>query len=202
MKKNTSFGFTLVETLVAMTIGVVVMIAMGTFARDIFFTNSIQGGSFSTAQDARTIIRTMLNELRSASQGSDGSYPIITAGTSTLTFFSDINGDGNKERIRYFLATTTLNKGVITPTGTPLAYTGSEVISILAYNVRNSSSTPIFNYYNGTFTGTSTPLTQPVSVSAIRLVQINLTLDSDPNRSPLPRTYTTDVTLRNLKDNL
>ena len=196
-------GFTLVETLVAMSISIIVMIAIGTFARDIFYTNSVQSGLFSTAQDSRAIIRTMTNELRSTSPGSDGSYPIVTAGTTTLTFFSDIYGNGIKERVRYFLATTTLEKGVVVPTGSPLSYTlSNESITALAYNVRNGSSTPIFNYYDGTFTGTSSPLTQPVSVNAIRLVQVSLTLDSDPNRSPLPRTYTTDVTLRNLKDNL
>ena len=196
-------GFTLVETLVAMSISIIVMIAIGTFARDIFYTNSVQSGLFSTAQDSRAIIRTMTNELRSTSPGSDGSYPIVTAGTTTLTFFSDIYGNGIKERVRYFLATTTLEKGVVVPTGSPLSYNlSNESITALAYNVRNGSSTPIFNYYDGTFTGTSSPLTQPVSVNAIRLVQVSLTLDSDPNRSPLPRTYTTDVTLRNLKDNL
>jgi prepilin-type N-terminal cleavage/methylation domain-containing protein len=198
-------GFTLFETLVAMSIGVVLLLAVGQFARDIFYDNSAQSGLFSTAQDARTIVNTMVKELRSASPGSDGSYPIVTAATSTMTFFSDINGDGTKERVRYFLATTTpptLKKGVITPTGSPLGYTGAEVITTLAYNVRNTGSTSIFNYYDGTFTGTSSPLTQPVSVSAVRLVQINLILDSDPNRSPNPRTYTSDATLRNLKDNL
>ena len=195
-------GFTLIETLVAMSIGVIIMIAIGTFARNIFFNNSVQSGSFSTAQDARNITRTMVSELRGASPGSDGSYPIVAAGTSTITFFSDINGDGLKEKIRYYLATTTLKKGVITPTGSPLAYTGSEVTSILAYNVRNTASTSILNYYDDNFTGTSSPLTQPVDVSTVRLVQVNLILDADPNRSPLPRTYTSAATLRNLKDNL
>jgi prepilin-type N-terminal cleavage/methylation domain-containing protein len=200
--KSMNKAFTLLETLVAMSIGVIVLIAVGTFAREIFYDNSIQSGSFSTAQDARTIVTTMVQELRSASPGSDGSYPIVTAGTSTITFFSDINGDGTKERVRYFLATTTLKKGVITPTGSPLGYTGSEIITTLAYNVRNVGSTSIFNYYDGTYTGTSSPLTQPVAVTAVRLVQINLILDADPNRSPAPRTYTSDATLRNLKDNL
>jgi prepilin-type N-terminal cleavage/methylation domain-containing protein len=195
-------AFTLIETLVAMSIGVILMIAVGTFARDIFYTNSIQSGLFSTAQDARTIVTTMVKELRSASPGSDGSYPIVTAGTSTIIFFSDINGDGTKERVRYFLATTTLKKGVIEPTGSPLGYTGNEVITTLAYNVRNTASTSIFSYYDGTYTGSSSPLTQPVSVTAVRLVQISLILDSDPNRSPAPRTYTSSATLRNLKDNL
>ena len=196
-------GFTLIETLVAVGISVLVFMAMSTFFRDTLLTNSMSSGLFSTAQDSRSIIRTMVAELRSASTGSDGSYPILTAATNTIVFFSDINGDGSKERVRYFISTTTLQKGVTTPKGSPLSYNGStEVITTLAYNVRNNSSSPIFSYYDGTYTGTSSPLTQPVNVSAVRLVQISLILDQDPNRSPTPRTYTTTVTLRNLKDNL
>jgi prepilin-type N-terminal cleavage/methylation domain-containing protein len=196
-------GFTLVEALVVASILLLLMLAMTSFQKDVFYTNSIQQGSFTVIQDARTILRTMAKELRSASTGGDGSYPIVIAATSTLTFFTDTNNDGVKDKIRYFLATTTLMKGVIVASGTPVTYNPSlEKISYLASNVKNGTSTPLFDYFDGSYNGTSTPLTQPVSVSVIRLVRMTLVLDVDPNRSPLPRTYVSSVTLRNLKDNL
>ena len=205
MKKipRTLSGFTLIEMLVSVAISIFVVGAITLFARNLFYQNSVQSGSFSTAQSAEEIVRTMLAQLRSTSPGSDGSYPLVTTATSTLTFFSDIYGNGVKERVRYFLATTTLQEGIIVPTGLPLSYnTVNEQISTLAFNVVNASSLPLFNYYDDSYAGTSSPLTQPVTVSLVRLVQINLTLDQDPNKAPGPRTYTSDATLRNLKDNL
>lgn len=197
-------GFTLVETLVVSAILLLVMVGVTLFQRDVFYLNSVQNASFSTIQDARSILRTMTQELRSTAPGGDGSYPVITASTSTLTFYSDVNNDGVSDRIRYFLATTTLSRGVIIATGSPITYnTSNEKIATLASNVRNNaSSTSVFDYFDGTYNGTSSPLAQPVAVSAVRNVKITIILDLDPNRSPTPRTYVTDVTLRNLKDNL
>jgi len=197
-------AFTLVETLLVASIFLIIMIGVTGFERDTFQVNTISSGSFSTAQGAQEILRTLVVQLRSASEGSDGSYPILTAGSTTLTFFSDINGDGKKERIRYFLSGTTLEEGIMEPIGTPLSYNNAtETISYVAYNVRNlASSTNIFDYYDDTYNGTSSPLTQPVSVSAVRLVKVTLILDLNPNQAPLPRTYTTQISLRNLKDNL
>ncbi len=197
-------GFTIVETLIVSAILLLVMLGITLFQKDVFNMNSVQSGSLSTIQDARSILRTMVKELRSTSQAADGSYPILTAATNTLTFYSDINNDGIKDRVRYFLATSTLYRGSITATGTPVTYNpANEKISTLAVGVRNaSSSVNVFDYFDGTYNGTSSPLAQPVAVAAVRNVRITIILDSDPNRSPVQRTYITDVTLRNLKDNL
>jgi prepilin-type N-terminal cleavage/methylation domain-containing protein len=197
-------GFTLVETLITMAIFLVIMLGVTSFQRDVFVDNTISQGFFTTTQGAEEILRNMVSPLRSASQGSDGSYPILTAGTSTLTFFSDLYNNGVKERVRYFISGTTLEEGIIVPNGTPLSYgNATETISYLAYNVRNiASSTDVFDYYDDTYNGTSSPLTQPVSVSAVRLVKITLILDTNPTRAPAPIVYTTQVSLRDLKDNL
>jgi hypothetical protein len=50
--------------------------------------------------------------------------------------------------------------------------------------------------------GTSSPLTQPVITTNVRLIKINLMIDVDPNRAPVIKTYTSQVSIRNLKDNL
>jgi len=131
-----------------------------------------------------------------------GSYPIETAGITAFTFFSDINSDGLKERIRYFLSGTTLMKGVIVPLGSPLQYlSNTEVLTEIVHNVRNGS-TPIFTYYDSSYNGSTSPLSQPVSILSVRLVMITLILEGDPNRQPAPITVTTEVSIRNLKDNL
>jgi prepilin-type N-terminal cleavage/methylation domain-containing protein len=206
-RKATTKGFTLVEILVVTLIFTIIIICMTEFERDIFYLNTVQSGSLSSATDAQSILNTMVKEIRAAAQGADGSYPIVTAGTTTLTFFSDIYQNGVKEKVTYFLSSTTLEKAVFVPTGTPLAYpTATTTTVTLASNVRNvgtnGTSTNIFDYFDTNYTGTSSPLVQPVNISAIRLIRITLVLDTYTNRPLAPVTYTSQVSIRNLKNNL
>jgi type II secretory pathway pseudopilin PulG len=196
-------GMSLAEIIVVCGILGIILVAIATFQRNVTVNNKTASDSLSAIQDARSILRTMVRELRTASPSNNGSYPLVSAGTSTVTFFSDSNGDGLKEQIRYYLSGSTLKRGQIIPTGSPLVYnSGAETFSTLAYSMRNASSTSLFEYYDTSYTGTSSPLTQPITTTNVRLIKINLTIDSDPNRSPIPRTYTSQVTLRNIKDNL
>ncbi|NDB60026.1 type II secretion system protein, partial [bacterium] len=187
-------GFTLVEIVIVVGILGMIMLVIGAFQRDVFVNSKFAQDSLSTTQDSRNILRMMVRELRTSSSGNDGSYPLISAATSTISFYSDVDADGLKDKVRYYIATSTLTKGLIKPTGSPLTYVeANEVFSILAYNLRNSSSTPLFEYYDNAYAGTSSPLTQPVVISNVRLIKINLMIDVDPNRSPNVKTYTSQV---------
>ena len=61
---------------------------------------------------------------------------------------------------------------------------------------------PVFQYYDDSYTGTSSPLAQPVSALSVRLVQIEFAIAADANRGLTPRIVTTQVEIRDLKDNL
>lgn len=200
-------GMSLSEIVAVIAIVGLLSIVIASFQRNVITYNSVTSASISSAQDARALIRNITRELRSSSIGNNGAYPIVQAGTSSVTFFADTNADGLKEQIRYFATGTSLYRGSIIPTGSPLAYaTSTEKISILIRDVRNVASstgyTPIFEYFDGVYAGTSSPLTQPVLVTSIRLVKVNIVVDANPNQSPIQRVYTTQVTLRNAKDNL
>jgi prepilin-type N-terminal cleavage/methylation domain-containing protein len=200
IKKNN--GFTLLEILITMVIFTLIMGVVTLFARDLFYYNSVFSSGLTSYDEARKILQPISSEIRSASPSSLGAYPIETAGDTTFTFFSDINSDGLKERVRYFLSGSTLMKGVIVPSGSPMQYlSNTETLSEIVHNIRNGS-TPIFTYYDANYNGETAALTQPVSILSVRLVKITLVLDTDPNRSPTPVTVTTEVSLRNLKDNL
>ena len=203
--KNISFnrGMTLAEIVVVIGILGIIMLAISSFQVNIFKNNKFSMESLSSAQDARSILRTMIRELRSTSPSNNGSYAIITAATNTLSFYSDTDGDALKEKIRYYISSSTLMKGSIVPSGNPLTYnSANEKFYTLAYNVKTATSSSLFEYFDSDYSGISTPLTQPVSFTNIHLIKINLLIDSDPNRVPNSRTYTTQVNLRNLKDNL
>lgn len=200
---NYKNGFSLIELIVSIAIVAIVMVAVSNFQVNVLRFNKYSKDVLESSQDAKAILRVMVKEMRSITPSNNGAYPIVSAGTSTITFYSDINDDGLIDQVRYFLSTTTLKKGVIIPTGSPLSYNSlNEQFSTLAYNIKNGTSTALFEYYDTNYAGTSTPLSYPLNTTAIRLVRVNLLIDADPNRSPVPRLYTSTATLRNLKDNL
>lgn len=194
-------GFTLVELIIVMAIFTIISIAIFTLGRDTFFFNSIIQDSFNTQEEAKRVIRPLATELRVTRIGVNGSYPIDMTGTSTLIFYSDVNLDGNTEKVRYFLSDAILKRGVITPSGSPLSYSGTEKITELVHGVRNTNIQPVFEYFDSGYTGTTSPMTYPISVSNVRLVKVNLYADLNANRSPTKQYITTQVQIRNLKDN-
>ncbi len=196
-------GMTLVEVLITLAIFATVIVSVGMFEANVFIYQGNVSGSFQTAQNAQVILKTMLTELREMAPGADGSYPLVNAGSTTISFFSDPDNDGTEEEVTYSLSTTTLYRAVIQPSGNPPTYLiANQSTSTLLTSVRNGSNTPVFQYFDTNYNGTSSPLTQPVTTTAVRLVKINITLDLDPNRSPAPITYTVQANLRNLKSNL
>src|SRR3990167_3198457 len=80
---------------------------------------------------------------------------------------------------------------------------GSETFSTLITGVSNDEFLPLFEYYDGEYDGSSTPLPWPVNIPDIRLVKINIRIERDPNRTPTEfMVISSQVTLRNLKDNI
>jgi len=105
-------GFTLIETLVVVAIFTV---SLGAVFGSILMLYRAHGYTWEQSQaieEARRGIETMVKEIRTARSGEDGSYPIVLAGDKEFIFFSDINGDGKTERVRYFLGT--VSSGTLT----------------------------------------------------------------------------------------
>ena len=92
---------TLVETLVALSIFLVIMVAVATFEMNIFSYQGSISGSFNNSQTTEIVLKNAARELRGMSSPPNGSYPLTVAGTSTISFFSDVNGDGIVEPVNY-----------------------------------------------------------------------------------------------------
>lgn len=194
-------GFTLVELLVAVFIITLIGLAVSNFGAQMFSFSRTLSSAMTAQGEARKALKTMSAEIRPASLSSIGSYAIETAATSTLTFYSDTDDDGVYERIRYFLSGTTLKRGIIKPTGNPLTYnSANETFSELVHDVVNGG-TPIFEYYDTLYDGTTSAM-NPVTILSIRLIKITVMIDKDTNKPPNTMTATTQVSIRNLKDNL
>jgi Tfp pilus assembly protein PilW len=193
-------GVTLIEILFGVAVFTLIAIAIGTFSRNLWYYNRAIGNGLDSADAGRTLLKSMTTEIRTASAANTGAYTISQASESSFTFYSDIDDDGTKERVRYFLNGANLQKGVIEPSGNPVTYnSGNEVIKTVATEVTN---TTIFEYYDKDYDGSTTPLTSPITIPSVRLVKMTITLDKDINNPPAAMTFSTQVSMRNLKDNL
>ncbi len=195
-------GASLVEIIVVVFVIGLVGIAILSFLKNIFSFNNIISQNMSAQEQIRKVFKMATAEIRSASPSSNGSYPIEEAKPFSFIFYCDIDNDGLKERVRFFSENNVFKKGVIKPNGEPLTYNPeNEKINELVSQVINGS-TPIFDYYDANYDGFSPPLSEPVDILKIRLVKINLIINGGASKSPLPLNFTTQVSMRNLKDNL
>ena len=195
-------GISLVEVLVVVGILGLISVGIVTLFTDTFSLNRNISNQLSVSGEARRALKTMTAEMRTASPSSNGAYAITQTATSSFTFYSNVDSDSYKERIRYFASGTVLYRGLIKPSGSPLAYNNaSETITSLVRGLVTGTSTPIFVYFDSTYAGTSTPTTTP-AIADVRLVRTTFMIDIDITTQGLDGMYTTQVTFRNLKDNL
>ena len=116
--KNKNKGFTIIETLFGVAIFVLIAGALTLFSKNVWTYNSFISLGLVNADAGRQILKTMVGEIRTASTADTGAYSISQAASSSFTFYSNIDNDNSKEKVRYFLSGTTLSKGVIKPRGT------------------------------------------------------------------------------------
>ncbi|MEK7176952.1 MAG: hypothetical protein AAB719_01490 [Patescibacteria group bacterium] len=201
MKKN---GYSLVEFVFAVVMATVIVFIVTIFAKNAINFNSSSQSSMNAIFESRKILSTMVSELRSTAPSAMGSYSIESAATSSIVFFADVNSDDISDRIRYFLDPNTraVQRGVILATGEPPGYTVAETFSTIVSDIGNGASTALFDYYDGNYAGTTSPLSIPVNIASIRMVKITIKVERDPNKPSELMTFSSQASLRNLKDNL
>lgn len=187
-------GLTLIETGLAISVfllGIVAVFSLvefGYFGKDYTFQQAL------SIEEARRGVETMLKEIREARSGEDGSFAIANAEGFEFSFFSDIDTDGETEKVRYFLDGTDFKKGIIEPQCCPISYpTSSEQIITLSRYVRNSP--PIFKYFDKD----GNELGPPANLKDTKRMRVYLVVNVNPNRPPQDFVLETDVLLRNLQ---
>lgn len=203
MRKNKlQKGFTLTEIVVTVTIFAAILMAVFNLGQGIFSFNTSTQKNLNAQNEARKVLKVMAKELRSASPSSNGAYPLSQVSTSTLVFYSNVDADAYKEQIRYFMQNGSLKKATTKPSGSPLSYNPANEQVVTLINKVSNGVNPIFEYYDSSYTGTSSPLSSPVSPTAVRLIRVRVLIERDVNKSEPPMEAETQVFLRNLKDNL
>ncbi|MBI4094942.1 MAG: hypothetical protein HY435_01985 [Candidatus Liptonbacteria bacterium] len=191
-------GITFLEIVIVMGIFAGVLFVISSFVTTTSQFENLVNQKLEVRQDLEQTFQVLVTEIRSMGSSNSGAYPIGEATTSTLAFYSDIDSDGIYERVRYSLSTSTINRGVIEPTGNPLVYaTSTETIAIAVEKVV-STTAPIFEYYDKNFTGSGAPLSYPLVISNIRMVKVQVFADASP-RAPKPVLFSDLVNIRNLR---
>lgn len=189
-------GFTLMEmlTVVALTglVGVGVLSMIAYFYR----SNAFLLEATTAVDSASRGLNESLAALREASYGEDGSYPILAAATTSVTFYGDLDVDSSVERVRLYVSGGTLYRGVTDAAGNPPSYSGqTEANTTIATWVKNAPTTPVFRYYDED----GTELTGAIDVARVRSVRTRLDVDINPYRAPNILVLEGAATLRNLQ---
>ncbi len=186
---------TIVETLVWIAIFTSAMIAVSSSVLYFYRTSNYAIQQASAVASAQRGIDAMIRTMREASYASNGAYPIVSIGSNDVRFYAEIDGDVGIEQLHYYISNNALMKGVIDPSGDPAVYTGSEVLSTVSNDLRNTQlGVALFTYYNKT----GGQITDFTKIGDVRFVTANLQVDVDPNRTPTPLGLKSSAALRNL----
>lgn len=190
-------GFTLIETVVVVSMTALVLTTLGSLISYFYKTNAYALEQSIAVMQARRGVRDAMLYLREASYGSDGSYPIKSAATSSITFYANTDDDPVIEMVTYSLISGTLYRAVAAPVGDPLSYAGAAIAtSTVSLPVTNGTSTPLFRYFNDD----GAELFPPIDSSDISSIQTTVVVDVNVNRSPVAFTLSGGATLRNLRN--
>lgn len=201
-------GLTLVEMLVSI---VIFMLIMGGFV--MLFNKSFKANSFvieegETTRIATAAIDILAGDLRKVRQADNGDYAIKSGNDFDLVVYLDDDSDGITERVHYYLDGDNLTKGITKPnTALPPVYPNEDqTIKTIANYVMNTSSQPIFYYYNKDYPGdiVNNPLNiSPVlEVDQVKLVRVYLWINIKPLTAPDNVVFETFIDLRNLNENI
>ena len=105
-------GFTLVEIMVTTVIIGFIILGLSRFSRDFLAGYNFSFQETQAISEAQQAITVMERELREMRDGVDGSYPLVTTNDNELVFYSDVDDDGDAERVRYYLVGTDVLKQV------------------------------------------------------------------------------------------
>lgn len=204
IKRKNYPGMSLVEMLIAIaifTIGILGFTQLFVYSwRQNAYTMEMGQSSMAVSQGANK----MVQYLREARQGDDGSYPVVSANENDLVVFGDYDQDKITERLHFYRSGEDIILGIRKPTtGFPKTYAaGDAETKVIASHIVNDVDTPVFAYYNSKYPEDSVnnPIATPAAAPNVRLVRIDLHMNIDLNRAPDNVQIKSFVEIRNLND--
>ena len=196
-------GFTLIETLLTIVVFTLATSIISGLIILTYRTHSYNWQQSSAVNEARKGVETMVQEIRKARTGEDGSYPIEKAEDEELIFYSDIDKDGSVERVRYFLQEELsansfkkeVTEAVVSPSGKVSYPSGQEQVVNLSSFVCNNPA--FFRYFDWDNQEIAIPGSRLLGT---KLVQVYLVINADPSKPSQNFELSSSAQIRNLKE--
>jgi prepilin-type N-terminal cleavage/methylation domain-containing protein len=115
-------GFTLMETIIVISLFTVLSLAIFSSVTEMYKYNSLTMEQANEIEVARRGLLIWVRDAREMTFGANGAFPIGRAESHRMGFYSDIDKDLNVEYVEYRLSTTTLYKDTYEPVGNPPVY--------------------------------------------------------------------------------
>jgi prepilin-type N-terminal cleavage/methylation domain-containing protein len=190
-------GYTLIEMLVVIAIISIVMPTLLTVIIALYREHHAVFSEALAVTKATDALGSMVRDIRSATYGADGSLPIAAIAPDSLAMFTDTDGDGSIEHVRYFLDGTTIKRGTIEPTATATYPPADETVETLATDIVNDSTgTPLFRFYSAT----SSEITTTSRMLDIRRIEVRVIAQVSFIHQATPVTLHSSASIRNLKE--
>jgi prepilin-type N-terminal cleavage/methylation domain-containing protein len=193
-------GFTLVEMLVVIALTTLVSGALISGIVAFYRYNDYAIAQAHQVSYARQGVDLMVRDLREMTYADDGTFPLVSMSSTSVSFYSDIDRDNSVEYIRYRLSSTTLYKNIYDATGTPPVYsttTPNATTTLSEYVQNRIQGIPIFRYFDEQ--GNEAVAT--TTVTDIRYIGVSVIVNIDPIRDPGQFMLESSAALRNLKSN-
>ena len=194
-------GMSLMEALIALSIFTIVSLALFNGIHSFYLFNAYTIAQSYQVAEARRGIENMTRDIREMTFADDGSFPLVSMGTSSIGFYSDIDRDDSVELVTYDLVNTTLYKNIFDAVpGTPPTYsttTPNQTIIISEYVQNNNQVVDVFRYYDENGSIPTNPF-----VTDIRYIDLQLIINIDPIRDPGEFMLRASAALRNVQENL
>lgn len=188
-------GFSLIELLVVLGIAIFVIVAIWLLWSGSFRFNTEIRNNLTLIAEARRAGDLMTREIRSITHSPDGSYPILEAEPFSLSFFT-IDTSGQILKIRYFEDSNQLKRGVIYPNQvSPYYDDDQEQVTTILKDV-GSKEYSLFEYFDSEYQPNDSPLPSPVDIFSVQLIGVSIYNQNSEI------TFSTKISLRNIKDNL
>ena len=188
-------GISLLETIIWIGMFSMAMVAITSSLIYFYRTSRFAVQEAGAVISAQHGIDIMVRTVREAAYASNGAYPVVSFAANDILFYADIDSDSAIERVHYYVQGTSLYEGIINPIGDPPVYTGVEVATIIAQDVRNiSQALSTFTYYDTS----GVQILNYANILGLRFVTANIAVDMDINKPPAPVIIRSSAAMRNL----
>ena len=188
-------GFTFTEVIIIVTLSTLMALAIATAIVNFYDYNSYTIAQTNEVSEARQGVQLMIRDLREMTFADNGQFPLVETGSTSVSFFSDIDRDDSVELVTYELQETTLFKNVYNAVGTTYPTTSPDQTTIISTYVQNGlEGDAIFRYYdlNGA------EATSTTAIADLRYITVDLTVNVDPIRNPGEYVLRSSAALRNI----